>query len=89
VVSGWGDRWRRVFLEVGREYVIGNVSPHNSNRGRHCLLEGFVIGWWDKEKKDLRAKVRYLDNGRVGWPDPGALVEIEEWEACRQGQEGV
>jgi len=81
VTSWWRGRRRAVTLEVGREYTVDPLSSHRS-RGRRCELLGLVT---TSDGKGQRAKVRYLDNRRVGQVDPGNLAEADLSEADLSG----
>jgi hypothetical protein len=61
-------------IEIGREYVIQPRKPRKTrNRGRHCLVLGFVpISRSDPDY--LVAKVRFTDNNRVGKAEFSDLV---------------
>lgn len=67
---------RKVELVVGRTY---RVEPLNSrklkNRGRECLLLDFVPV--SKQDPSMVAKVRFLDNNRIGKIEYSDLVPIE------------
>lgn len=57
---------REVEIEVGKEYVIQPLNPQKTkNRGRRCLVLDFVPVP-ESYPDDTVAKVRYLDNNRVG-----------------------
>jgi hypothetical protein len=62
-------------LEIGREYIIEPLNPKKlKNRGRHCLLLDF-IPVSDSHPRDIQAKIRYLDNNRIGRAELGDLIE--------------
>jgi hypothetical protein len=72
VTSGAPPRQRTVTLEVGKEYMIKPINPHNrENRGRKCLLLEFVPYSYDKPD-DIVAIVKFLDNLRKG------RIELED-----------
>jgi hypothetical protein len=66
VVSMHGKTRRQVVLEVGKEYVIQPLNPRSTkNRNRKCILLGFVAVS-EHEPDYIKAKIRYLDNNKVG-----------------------
>jgi len=74
VVSGFGDERREVTLEVGKEYVVQPTNPRRTkNRNRKCVILDFVPAS-ESSPQDTVAKVRYLDNNRVGRAEPSDLV---------------
>lgn len=66
VASAYGKARRRVILEVGKEYIIQPLNPRSTkNRDRKCILLGFVAVS-EYEPDYIKAKIRYLDNNKVG-----------------------
>lgn len=67
VASGGVKLPRQVEVKTGEEYII---QPHNprklKNRGRHCLVLDFVPVNDTDPDGYIVAKVRYLDNNRIG-----------------------
>lgn len=63
-----------VTIEIGKEYVINAPSPRNKRNGRHVRVLDFVRPFEDRP--DVYAKVRYVDNNRVGRVDLGWLSYI-------------
>ena len=69
---------REVIVEVGKEYVIEPRTPGKKrNRGRHCIVLDFVPVS-ESHPHDIVAKVRYLDNNRVGRAALDELVPMRE-----------
>jgi hypothetical protein len=51
---------------VGKEYIVDPLNPQaKRNRGRRCVILAFVP-WSDTGDWTEVAKVRYLDNNRIG-----------------------
>jgi hypothetical protein len=66
VTSGFRHERREVEVEVGKEYVVQPMNPQKTkNRGRKCVILDFVP-LSESHPNDMVAKVRYLDNNRVG-----------------------
>lgn len=60
-------------LHVGRRYIIRPPNPAKlRNRDRVCLVLAFVPVS-DSHSRDIVAKVRFLDNNRVGRAEPNEL----------------
>jgi len=73
VISGFGGE-QSVTLDVGKEYVVQPANPRaTKNRNRKCVILDFVPAS-DARPHDIVAKVRYLDNNRVGRVEPSDLV---------------
>lgn len=69
-----GGRSRKVTLVAGEEYVVQPLNPQKlKHRGRRCLLLDFVPVS-DSHPKDLVAKVRFVDNNRIGRAELADLV---------------
>ena len=65
---------RKSELEVGKEYVVQPMNPQKTkNRGRKCMILDFVPVS-EFHPHDTVAKVRYLDNNRVGKAELSDLV---------------
>lgn len=66
VASMHGKLKRHIILEVGKEYIIQPLNPRSTkNRDRRCLLLGFVpVSQYEPDY--IKAKIRYLDNNKVG-----------------------
>jgi len=63
---------RKVTLKVGKEYVVQPLnSQKKKHRDRHCMILDFVPVSED-HPRDIVAKVRFLDNNRIG------RVELED-----------
>lgn len=59
-------------LHVGRRYIIRPRNPSKlRNRDRECLVLAFVPV--SDTHSDIVAKVRFLDNNRVGRAEPNEL----------------
>ena len=72
-----GGLSRTVVVTVGREYVIELDNPRATrNRGRHVRVLGFVPAS-PSRPDEFVAKVRYLDNNRVGRAELGNLVPVD------------
>jgi hypothetical protein len=72
VVSGYGKARRQVVLGIGKEYVIQPLNPRKTkNRDRRCVLLEFAPVS-QHEPDYIKAKVRYLDSGRIG------RIELED-----------
>lgn len=70
------SKHRNVILEVGREYIIDQLNPKTQkNRGRRCVFLGVVTVDNGKYQK---AKVRYLDNNRVGRAEFTDLAYVDK-----------
>ena len=66
------DREGKRTLHVGRRYVIRPRNPSKlRNRDRECLVLAFVPV--SDTHPDIVAKVRFLDNNRVGRAEPSEL----------------
>lgn len=69
---------RTVIIEVGRQYV---VKPHNKqklkHRDRECVLLD-VVPVSEFHPRDLVAKVRFLDNNRIGRTELDDLAPLGE-----------
>jgi hypothetical protein len=71
-----GGLSRTVIVTVGHEYVVEPSNPRATrNRGRHVRVLGFVPVS-PSHPRDIVAKVRYLDNNRVGRAELGNLVPL-------------
>jgi hypothetical protein len=57
---------RNTEIETGKEYIVQPLNPRKlKNRGRHCLVLDFVPVS-EAHPNDIVAKVRYIDNNRIG-----------------------
>lgn len=74
VVSG--KKKRKGVINVGLTYVVDPMNPAKSrNRGRVCRVIDFVpVSDFHPE---LVAKIRYLDNNRIGRAELDDLLPIE------------
>ena len=72
VTSGVPPLQRTVTLEIGKEYLVKPINPHNrDNRGRKVIILEFVPYSYDKPD-DVVAVVQFLDNRRKG------RIELED-----------
>lgn len=66
VGTTYGGAHRKVTLIAGHEYVVSPLNPRKmKHRGRRCVLLDFVPVS-ESRPKDTVAKVRFVDNNRVG-----------------------
>lgn len=78
VGSGFGTRSRVVFIIPGRRYVVKPLNPRKlKHRDRECVVLD-IVERPHADKPEQVAKVRYADNNRVGYPDVGDLVPLDE-----------
>ena len=72
----FGSKERKTTIKVGKEYV---VQPMNilkkKHRNRRCVVLGFVPVS-DSHPRDIVAKVRFLDNNRIGRTELDDLVSV-------------
>lgn len=74
VSSSFGREQREVTLEVGKEYIVQPMNPRSTrNRDRKCVILGFVPVS-KAHPHDTVAKVRYLDNNKIGRAELSDLV---------------
>lgn len=65
---------RNTEIETSKEYVVQPLNPRKlKNRGRHCLVLDFVP-LSESHPNDTIAKVRYIDNNRIGKVDLADLI---------------
>jgi hypothetical protein len=78
VSESHGKTRREATLRVGEEYVVQPLNPNKKkHRGRHCVILDFVAVS-EFHPKDIVAKVRFLDNNRVGRAELSDLEPISE-----------
>ncbi len=66
VTTVYGSKERKMVLRVGSEYVVDPLNSRKmKHRDRRCVILDFVPVS-DDHPKDIIAKVRFLDNNRVG-----------------------
>jgi hypothetical protein len=66
VGTTYGGAHRKVTLIAGNEYVVSPLNPRKmKHRGRRCVLLDFVPVS-KLHPKDNVAKVRFVDNNRIG-----------------------
>jgi len=71
-------RAREAIVEVRKEYVVAPRNPGKKrNRGRHCIVLAFTPAP-ESHPRNMVAKVRYLDNNRVGRAEVDDLVPVRE-----------
>lgn len=65
-------------MVIGRRYVVKPLNPRKTkNRERECVLLDIVL-ISSSHPDDMVAKVRYMDNNRVGRADFGDLEPLDE-----------
>ena len=70
------DKEGKRTLHVGRRYIIRPPNPAKlRNRDRECLVLAFVPVS-ETHPHDVVAKVRFLDNNRVGRAEPNELQPL-------------
>ena len=75
VSSAYGAQKRRVVLKIGEEYVVHPLNGQKKkHRDRHCVILDFVPVS-GAQPRDVVAKVRFLDNNRIGRTDLDDLVK--------------
>jgi len=75
VSCAYGAQNRRVVLKVGEEYVVQPLNGQKKkHRDRPCIILDFVPVS-EAHPRDIVAKVRFLDNNRIGRADLGDLVK--------------
>ena len=75
VSCAYGAQERKVVLKVGEEYVVQPLNGQKKkHRDRRCVILDFVPVS-DAHPRDVVAKVRFLDNNRIGRTDLGDLVK--------------
>jgi len=63
-------------LRVGKEYIIQPRNPlKKKHRNRRCIVLDFVPVS-DSHPRDIVAKVRFLDNNRIGRTELADLVSV-------------
>ena len=63
-------------LRVGKEYVIQPLNPlKKKHRNRRCIVLDFVPVS-DSHRRDIVAKVRFLDTNRIGRTELDDLVSV-------------
>jgi hypothetical protein len=76
IFMGGGGKQRKTTIKVGKKYVI---QPPNilkkKHRNRRCVVLGFVPVS-DSHPRDIVAKVRFLDNNRIGRTELEDLVSV-------------
>lgn len=66
---------RQVEVKTGEKYIIQPNNPRKlKNRGRHCLVLDFVPISDSDPDGYMVAKVRFLDNNRIGKADLADLI---------------
>jgi hypothetical protein len=71
-----GSQQRNATIKVGKEYVIQPLkSLKKKHRNRRCVVLEFVRVS-DSHPRDIVAKVRFLDNNRIGRAELGDLVSV-------------
>lgn len=79
ISSTYGYQKRETVLEIGKEYVVQPLNRlKKKHRDRHCVILDFVPVS-DFRPMDLVAKVRFLDNNRIGRTDLGDLAKPHGW----------
>jgi len=64
-------------VTVGKEYIIQPLNPlKKKHRNRRCIVLDFVPVS-DSHPIDIVAKVRFLDNNRVGRAELDDLVRVK------------
>jgi hypothetical protein len=64
-------------LRVGKEYIIQPVNPlKKKHRNRRCIVLDFVPVS-DSHPIDIVAKVRFIDNNRIGRTELDDLVSLQ------------
>jgi hypothetical protein len=75
-----GRKRRETVIHVGSEYRVDPLNPAKlRNRARICRVLDFVPVS-ESHSQSIVAKVRYLDNNRVGRAELSDLVPIDEKE---------
>lgn len=60
VESWYGEEFRKVTLQIGKEYVVQPMNKlKQKHRGRHCILLGFLH---NPTRKYQGTAVRFLNN---------------------------
>jgi hypothetical protein len=76
VVASFGSKQRRATIKVGREYVIQPLNTQKKkHRNRRCVVLGFVPVS-EFHPRDIVARVRFLDNNRIGRTELDDLVSV-------------
>jgi hypothetical protein len=69
-----GSTERKTTLEIGGEYIVKPRNPQKEkHRDRPCVILDFVPVS-EQHPRDVVAKVRFLDNNRMGRAELGDLV---------------
>ena len=75
VMTIYGSKGKTT-LRVGKEYIIEPLNPlKKKHRNRRCIVLDFVPVS-DSHPIDIVAKVRFLDNNRVGRAELADLVGV-------------
>jgi hypothetical protein len=76
IMTSFGSKRRKMTIKVGKEYVI---QPLNTLKKKHrdgrCVVLGFVPVS-ESHPRDIVAKVRFLDNNRIGRTELDDLVSV-------------
>jgi hypothetical protein len=76
VITSFGSKRRKMTIKVGKEYVIQPLNPlKKKHRDRRCVVLGFVPVS-EFHPRDIVAKVRFLDNNRIGRTELDDLVSV-------------
>ena len=74
IMSSQGGISRNVTLHEGREYIVNPLNPRTTkHRGRRCIVLD-IVPVSESHPRDYTAKVRFLDNNRVGRVELSDLV---------------
>ncbi len=74
VITDRSSKPHKITLEVGKRYVVQPLnSQKKKHRDRRCVLLDFVPVS-DSHARDIVAKVRFIDNNRIGRTELDDLV---------------
>jgi len=77
ISSAYGKLRREMTLSVGKTYIIKPLNVRKTkNRDRQCTILDFVPVS-EYHPNDIVAKVRYLDNNRIGRAELEDLANLD------------